>query len=53
MVVRLVTVTVVPVCVQVPFQPLLTLCQPVGQVNVSVQPSIGFGPLLVMSTLPT
>ena len=38
----LVTVTVLPVCVQLPFQPPFMLCQPVGQVKVSVQPSIGF-----------
>src|SRR2546421_2201386 len=49
----LVTVTVLPVCVQVPFQPPACCCQLVGQAKVSVQPSIGFEPLLVMSMLAT
>ena len=42
-----------PVCSQVAFQPLFMLCQVVGQVNVSVQPSTAVAALLVMSTEPT
>src|SRR5829696_4736950 len=44
-----VTRTVVPVCVQVAFQPPSMRCHAVGQPNVSVQPAIGVAVLFVMS----
>jgi hypothetical protein len=47
-----VTRTSRPVWVQVALQPLCTVCQPVGQVNVSVQPLSAAVPLLVISTAP-
>ena len=47
------TVTVLPFWAQLPFQPPVICCHPVGQAKVSVQPSIGWVPLLVMSMLPT
>src|SRR5689334_17687278 len=49
----LVTLTVAPVCVQVPFHPPFMLCQPVGQVKFSVQPLMGLVPVLVTSMLAT
>src|SRR5688500_2570330 len=49
----LVTRTFVPVCSQVALQPLLTLCQVVGQVKIRVQPLTGRVELFVMSTDPT
>ena len=47
------TRTVRPVWVHSAFHPLLTLCHVVGQVNVSVQPFTGAGPLFVTSMEPT
>ena len=48
-----VTFTVRPVCSHVAFQPLLTLCHPVGQVKVSVQSVSVLVPLFVTSIDPT
>src|SRR5689334_464351 len=49
----LLTETSVPVALQVPFQPLFSCCQLVGQLNRSVQLAIALLLVLVMSTLPT
>src|SRR5262245_22213935 len=49
----LVTRTDTPDWLHVPFQPPAICCSPVGQSNVSVQPSIGLTSLLVMSMLAT
>lgn len=49
----LVTLTSVPTCDQLALQPLLTCCQPVGHVQVSVQPSSAPGPVFTTSTVAT
>ena len=49
----LVAVTAEPSGVQVALHPLPKLCQPVGQLNARVQPSIGSAPVLLMSRLAT
>src|SRR6185503_1257025 len=49
----LLTRTVEPVSLQLPFQPPLICCQLVGQVKLSVQLSTGLALVLVMSTLAT